>query len=143
VSRDGEAFAAAVERLFALLVRRRWQTSGPDAVQLTPTQRAALAAVVDDGPLRLGQLADRIGTTDPTATRAVDALEAEGLVERIADPDDRRAIGIAATTAGRSLLAERRRRLAEMLEEPYKGLAKDDRKQLAALLAELNDLLEG
>ena len=83
---DGPAsLAAEIERLFALLaVRREQLTDGGPA--LTATQRNALAAVVDAGPLRLGTLADRTGASDATATRVVDWLERLRLVERAADP---------------------------------------------------------
>ena len=46
------------------------------------------------GPLRLNDLADRMGTTAPTASRAVDALVELGLVERARRPGDRRAVQI-------------------------------------------------
>ena len=48
---------------------------------MTATQRIALVELGEEGPLRLSDLAKRMGTSTPTASRAVDALEALGLVD--------------------------------------------------------------
>ena len=53
---------------------------------MTATQRLALFELVDQGPLRLNDLAVRMGTSAPTASRAVDALDELGLVDRKPDP---------------------------------------------------------
>src|SRR5712691_13148327 len=101
---SSERVAAEIERLFALLAREGGRLTDGDEPQLTIRQGFALAAVIDDGPLRLGALAERIGTTDATASRTVDSLLALGFVHRRADEADRRAVRIAATTAGRRLV---------------------------------------
>jgi MarR family transcriptional regulator for hemolysin len=44
-----------------------------------------------------------MGIEGPTLTRHLDQLEAEGLVRRTADPDDRRAVRVEPTEAGREL----------------------------------------
>jgi MarR family transcriptional regulator for hemolysin len=46
------------------------------------------------------QIAKRIGIEGPTLTRTLDMLEAEGLVERLADPSDRRNKHMKLTRAG-------------------------------------------
>ncbi len=51
-------------------------------------------------------IAKRIGIEGPTLTRMLDALEAEGLVVRRADPNDRRTKLIELTDDGRRALAE-------------------------------------
>jgi MarR family transcriptional regulator for hemolysin len=51
-------------------------------------------------------IAKRIGIEGPTLTRMLDALEAEGLVIRRADPGDRRTKLIELTDAGRRALSE-------------------------------------
>jgi DNA-binding MarR family transcriptional regulator len=96
--------AAAVEALFLQLIRQK----GRDPSPVTPTQRLALATIVDEGPLRLGALAARMQVSDATATRTVDALAIGRLVERVPDKQDRRGVMIAATPAGRRLLRKLR-----------------------------------
>lgn len=81
------------------------------------TRIGILRAVRDAGPLRLGDLAARIGIAASVATRTVQALEAEGLVERAADPDDARAYRIALNDAGRDALRAREEWTAALLRE--------------------------
>lgn len=52
------------------------------------------------------QVAKRIGIEGPTLTRTLDMLEADGLVERLADPNDRRNKHMRLTKAGHEALAE-------------------------------------
>jgi DNA-binding MarR family transcriptional regulator len=129
----------AFERLTAAVLRRR----GLDGETLPPTQRVALAAVVCDGPLRLRALAERIGTTDATASRTVDALEAAGFVARDVAPDDRRGIVVRVTPAGTQRLEERRRQFAETLEAGLADLPTDDAERLVRLLDDLARALDG
>jgi DNA-binding MarR family transcriptional regulator len=141
MSREAERLAREIERLFGLVVKRRPEEAEAEP-QLTPTQRLALGVIVDEGPLRLGALADHMSTTDPTATRAVDALVAERLVERTQDPDDRRAIQVAATRAGRRLLERRRRRFVQLLRAPLAQMRAREQAELVELLAALNRALD-
>lgn len=67
---------------------------------------AVLGKVIDDGPLRMSDLAEA-GRVHPAAlTRQVQALEAEGYIERSPDPTDGRAAVVRVTPAG--LAAHRR-----------------------------------
>lgn len=126
--------ARELERLFAALVREGARLGYTEAIALTPTQHAALAVLVDDGPLRLGVLADAMGTTDATATRTVQALERHGLVGRAADAADGRGVVIGATPAGRALVERKRRRLTRIVA---RLVPEEDRERLAALLRDL------
>ena len=138
-----EQLAFEIERLFTILASRRGAIVGAvEAPPLTATQRVALLAIVDSGPLRLGRLAEQLRTTDPTATRTVDALEELGLVERSPDPDDRRATHVAATAAGRERVARHRAVLVELVREPLRRLGSREQQRFGDLLAALNDVLE-
>jgi DNA-binding MarR family transcriptional regulator len=134
--------AAELERLFAVVASRRSRLGGDEGNALTTTQRLALFTIVDDGPLRLGVLADRIGTTDATATRTVDGLAAAGLAERSADVDDRRAVRVAATRAGRALVRRRRKHLVELLAGSFDGIPPEEQERFVALLSDLSDMLD-
>jgi DNA-binding MarR family transcriptional regulator len=59
---------------------------------------------LDDRPVTLRELAERLDMTSPGAVKIVDAMEAEGYLERSGDPDDRRVRRIALTPRGRSAL---------------------------------------
>ena len=83
-------------------------------------------------PLTLGQLAERHCCGRSNVTQLVDRLEADGLVARTLDPDDRRNVRASVTAAGRAayeraseLLAEHEQELAERLgSEPRAELAR-------------------
>src|SRR4051794_7682461 len=57
---------------------------------LTPSQLSALSSIDALGSVRLGDLAAAERVTSPTLTKIVANLEAAGLVQRSAGPDDRR-----------------------------------------------------
>ena len=105
---------------------------------LSPTLAAALATVERHGPLTPSELATRERVQRPTATKLIARLEAEGLVARTADPVDRRSSLIAASEAGRVLLADLRSRKDHYLEQRLRALDAADR----ATLARAADLLE-
>ena len=106
-----------------------------EGLALTARQRAVLAALVDEGPLRLGALASTISTTDATATRTVQALERLGLADRAPHAEDGRGVVIAATADGRRTVESARHRLGQAV----RGLVPDpdERERLAALLRDL------
>ena len=114
---------------------------GDEGPALTTTQRLALFELNASESLRLNELAERIVTSPPTASRAVDALVSLGLVERVPDPRDRRAVQIRVTDYGRGRVAERIARVGETLGPALSTLPPNDRERLVALLARLNSAL--
>jgi DNA-binding MarR family transcriptional regulator len=118
-------------------------SGGPDeGPPMTSTQRLALFETAIGGPLRLSELAERMGITAPTASRAVDGLVELGLLERLPDPADRRAVSIDVTEPGRARIEERMALAATALEPAVAALSAQDRARLAALLARLADAFE-
>src|SRR5215211_1372022 len=81
--------------------RRLRQQAGTD---LGPSQTAALATVERHGPLTPSELAEVERIQRPTATRIVARLEEAGLVERVADPADKRSFTVSVTRDGRDLM---------------------------------------
>ena len=112
-----------------------------DGPPMTASQRIALVELGDDGPLRLNDLARRMGTSAPTASRSVDALEALGLVTRAPESSDRRALSIDVSPRGRDLLDERLRRAATAFAPAAATLSAADRRELVALLRRMTDAL--
>ncbi len=99
---------------------------------------AVLGKVIDDGPMRMSDLADAVRTHPAALTRQVQALESEGYVERSADPTDGRASVVAVTSAGR--LAHRRIEAAndELMAEQLDGWTAAE---LSALVEQLDRLV--
>lgn len=84
---------------------------------LTAPRLSVLSVVVFAGPRTLGQLAAAEQVKPPTMTRLVAALEAEGLVKREVDRNDRRITRIHATKKGEKVMfAGRERRVSNLAE---------------------------
>ena len=133
-----EVLLNEIGELYAIILRISRRMA--DVEPLTATQRLALIEVVAVGPLRLRNLASRMDTTPATASRAVDVLEDFRLVERRIDPEDGRAIRIAATPKGRRWSERRRAELLDVLKNlPGDLAAPQFIKELARLNAELRE----
>ncbi len=76
------------------------------SAELTAAQCTALATVLDHGPLRMGELAERERVSMPTATSVICRMEKLGLVQRRPDPGDGRAVLVELTRSGRKRLEE-------------------------------------
>jgi DNA-binding MarR family transcriptional regulator len=107
---------------------------------LTPSQITALATVGREGPLTLGALADTEHVTPPSMTKIVERLEGLGLIERRADPVDRRRVLAAVTPAGEAALATARARKDALLSTRIAELDPGERARLAAALDVLDRL---
>jgi DNA-binding MarR family transcriptional regulator len=86
--------------------------------QMSMTAMGTLSTLSDGGPLRLCDLAEREGTTQPGMSALVNRLAESGYVQRVADPTDRRAALVRITAEGQLVLDERRAaRTAALLVE--------------------------
>jgi DNA-binding MarR family transcriptional regulator len=141
---DGSTTERLIGELSALVGRVMLVArGGEEGPALTTTQRLALFELNASEALRLNELAERIVTSPPTASRAVDALVSLGFVERVPDPADRRAVQIRVTDYGRGRVAERVARVGETLDPALRTLPAADRERLVILLARLNSALAG
>jgi DNA-binding MarR family transcriptional regulator len=133
------AQAEAAARLRAVVARLSRTLRQQSIGELTLSLWSALASVEQDGPMRIGELAERERVSAPTATRLVAALEERGLVTREVGEDDRRASFVRVTTAGVEALAATRRARTAVLATRLAAL---DGRDLARLLDAL-PVLEG
>ena len=97
---------------------------------LSPSLTAALATIERHGPLTPSEVAARERIQRPTATRVLARLEEAGLVQRAADPADRRSCLVSASDEGRSLLAVLRTRKDAFLAQRLDGLSGEEREVL-------------
>jgi DNA-binding MarR family transcriptional regulator len=141
---DDEEFLAAFDA-FAQAVRRARGTQAQAGEEsLTLSQYALLQGLAGREQARVTDLAAQAGVTPSTATRILDALERRGIVSRGRWPQDRRAVAVALTDAGRALLAghgdwvrDRQRSFYAGLPDVEQELAPDLLLRLAALIDEL------
>jgi DNA-binding MarR family transcriptional regulator len=119
--------------------RRLRQTSGAG---LSPSLTSALASIDSHGPLTPSELAARERVQRPTATRLVARLEELGVVQRAADPQDRRSSLLSVTPEGHALMEELRGRKTAYLAQRLEGLPADERATLDRAAAILERILE-
>jgi DNA-binding MarR family transcriptional regulator len=131
--------ASRLRLAVARTARRLRQHSGTD---LTAAQTAALATVEHHGPLTPSELADLESVKRPTATRLVARLEGMELVERTADPADRRSFLVRITPAGTALLKKLRKRRNAYLARQLRDMDAADVDALERAVDVLERMLE-
>lgn len=108
-------------------------------IGLSLAKLAALHRLSEAGEsLPLGQLAERLSCVKSNVTQLVDRLEADGLVARAADPNDRRSRLAVLTDAGRSAYEKGRRIQLDAEEALFGALTPEESATLHTLLAKLN-----
>ena len=90
-----------------------------------------------DGPLTLGELAERVRCVKSNLTQLVDRLEADGLVRRINDVEDRRVRRASLTPAGRKAHGEGVRIVALQEQEVANALSAAESAALSQALGRL------
>lgn len=97
----------------------------------------ALDLLVQHGTSRMRDLADALRVDASTATRSVNRLVEAGMVERIADPDDARAVRVRISARGTEAHAEMSERRRLLFDQVFVGFEPDELAQLADLLERL------
>lgn len=131
--------AARLQVLTTRLARRLRREAN---AELTPSQLSVMASIHRNGPVTLGALAECERVAPPTITRVVSKLEADGLVRRLPDPDDRRVARVATTPRGDGLLAESRARKVAWLADRLDRLPARERARITAALDVLERLAD-
>lgn len=129
-------------RLFVAIGQlARW--SARQSVDLYgPGVLTALATMVDVGPVRLGDLANRLGVLPASISRTVATLEAAALVDRTVDPEDRRSSYVSATPEGARLVTERRAQRGEHLARQLGPLTEAQQDILSSVIDAIHHLAE-
>lgn len=110
---------------------------------LTPTMRAAVGTIAREGPLTLGELAASEQVAPPTVTKVVAKLEERGLVEREADPTDRRVVRVVLSDRGERWLEADRQRRHAWLAERIGNLDAVERDRLVSAVDAIESLIGG
>jgi DNA-binding MarR family transcriptional regulator len=108
---------------------------------LSPARLSALSVIVYGGPLTMTSLARAERVSPATITSTVSGLEGAGLVVRRREGTDARSVTVKATTRGREVLVEGRRRRVAVLTQALGALSPADRAALARGLDALEKLL--
>ncbi len=119
-----------VETRTRRLLQERYATTLPRFDLMAQLERAPRG-------LKMGELSKRMMVTGGNVTGITDLLEQEGLVERAADPADRRAWLVRLTTAGRRTFSAMAEEHERWIVESFAGLSGREMSKMASLLARL------
>ncbi|TAM61894.1 MarR family transcriptional regulator [bacterium] len=114
-----------------------------DEYGLTPAKLNVLICLRAHGEraMRLSEVGDYLFSTRANVTGLVDGLERDGLVQRSANPGDRRSTLVTLTAKGLDLMAQMLPKHFSRVRRITSGLPPAEQRQLIALLAKLFDAL--
>ena len=146
IYRDGGTTRDIRMTVNLVIVARRWRSLLDDrlrAIGQSSARMEALAAIINSRSLSAQvDIARRLRIEGPTMTRMLDTLEKDGLVERLADPADRRTKQLRLTGAGEKALAAIFEIADEMRDRLLDGLEPEKIEELNALLSGLSARLD-
>lgn len=146
-SYEGDLQQAKDESVGQLLLQaaRLWNERAIERLRgenpsLRPAHTHLLPHISSEG-IKLTELAARVGTSKQAVGELVDDLEAQGYVERIPDPHDRRAKRVRFTPAGQRSVFQGLALLRRIEEELAEKLGKKRMRELGETLRRLLPLL--
>src|SRR5690554_3885539 len=104
---------------------------------ITMSQFGAMEALYHIGPLNQRSIGEKILKSGGNITMVIDNLQKSGYVKRERDPDDKRAVLICLTPAGKKFIKEFFPKHLEKIKEEFSILTEDEQIQLAALCKKL------
>lgn len=107
------------------------------AAGLTPGQFSLLTFLDENAGVSQKTVSQRFGVDTSTLSTALDALARRGLVRRARSAADRRAYALSLTAAGRSALADMRKKIEAQEALMLSALSERERDQLLDMLARL------
>jgi len=108
-----------------------------EAHGLTPPQIHSVFWLGVDGPLTMGELAQRIGVTEKTITGIVDRLERSGHAARERDDADRRVVRVKLSRKGQEAQAKLSQNVLKKTVAMLSLLDVEDRRALRRIVATL------
>lgn len=119
------------------LVKLAWNAAAECG--LGSPERSRLLMVLSGGPQRSGQVAQHLHVSPATVTETIDALVADGLVRRVPDQVDRRAVLIELTAEGRRQRERFEQAAAARLAEVVGRLTPAQQEGMRTAFADLRD----
>lgn len=135
----------AIEAEVGTLIRRVKRVIGERAREVHPDLHPMtffiLTHLAKEGPMRGADLSDAFGMDKGGVSRQVQALVDLGLVVRMPDPEDRRAILLDASDEGRTRLDAMSRRRSDRFDERLSDWSDEDLATFSAQLSAYNTAL--
>lgn len=139
---DVSALADVVQRMTRTLRRVRSQSLARARDDVEWSANVLIHALVQDGPMRAGALAESVQSDPSTVSRQVATLVRDGFVERRADPVDGRAALLVATAKAQEVMHAHQQMRNWHLDRVVAGWTDEDRHRLTELLSRFIDDFE-
>lgn len=104
---------------------------------LTVSQFGTLEALLHLGPLNQRELGQKLLKSGGNITLVIDNLQKNGLVKKVTDPNDRRAVIISLTDKGQQYIEKVFPEHLEKIKEEFEVLTPEEKKQLASICKKL------
>lgn len=118
-----------------------WSSAVRDAGAGSVGRYKVLGMLGAKGPIRAGELATLCAASPSAMSESIETLSAEGLVRRVDDPTDRRAVVVGLTEQGTAELDRVRDLMIAALVKQLDGLSADQRSRLRSAVADLTEIL--
>ncbi|MDV7104887.1 MarR family transcriptional regulator [Vibrio sp. TH_r3] len=115
-----------------------WEQSVVKDTGYSLAQVHTIEVLGSHGPLRMKELAEKLGITTGTLTVQVDKLVMAGMIDRCAHPDDRRAIVVKLTKDGNELHAQHNQLHLDLVRDLTRDITSTNEKVLIECLEKIN-----
>lgn len=106
---------------------------------ITAPQLVVLSSVANKEADSAAQLCKSISYDPGAMTRMIDRLEQKGLIRRVPNPEDRRAMNLEMTVAGKALYPQLLQAKERVVERFLRGFSKEEERTLERLLFRMLD----
>lgn len=96
-----------------------------------------------EAPMPQVELAEAMGITPPSLVKLLDRLEEDGWVERLPEPQDRRAKRVNLTPKAHEMVKVIEDEAQQLRQEVWKGISASDRQTFLRVLQQLDSTLDG
>jgi hypothetical protein len=137
---DLDALALRYSRIYLRLHRLLDRRMAAQGASLARTKM--LHFIANNAPVRAADVAEWFALAPRTVTQAIDTMERDGLVVRVADPIDRRAKRLDITDLGRQVILQTEPLRRELVEQAFCLLSPEDTDQFGRILDKLEQAIE-
>ena len=118
--------------------RKEYQTIKESG--LTPAQFGVLEALYNKGDLRINELIEKILTTSGNITVVIKNLEKEGLIQKNADPKDKRSCIVSLTDKGKQYIEAVLPKHIDNIRDIFSILSDEEKRVLKGILKKFKGL---
>lgn len=86
-------------------------------MNLTAPQGMAIGLLHKEGPLRIGDLSEKMALSNSTVSGILDRLEKLNYIERIKSPEDRRVVHVDLTESFRTIMDSRKEKMDDLMSK--------------------------